>query len=48
MLDYDLAEAIVNKYHRGAKRAGLVWTSYDYAVKKGLYPEEADDYGLCP
>jgi hypothetical protein len=38
----DLSQEIYQKYYMAAKNIGLVWTDYDYAVKKGLY--EGDDY----
>jgi len=41
-VNLDLSEAIYRKYYLEAKSRGIVWTAYDYAVKKGLY--SGDDY----
>lgn len=46
----DLDLHVYAKFYCAAKRAGIVWTLRDWAVKNGLFKEEdllIDDHPLC-
>lgn len=36
--------AIYERFYEGAKRDGISWTVYDYIARKGVEPDEYEDY----